>query len=491
MSNINPTSIDGTFPVAGQDNSSQGFRTNFTNIVNNFTYAYSEITDLQNKAILISALNGQTLNNDMAGAILRRPQLQSWTQTIYNLQYEAGNVTLDFNVANFQQITTNGPITLNFINWPSTTGATGTGYGLMRVWFNVISTAHTVTVPASVTTGVADIAGYNAGTCAITFDAPGYYAFDFSSFDGGVTYIMSDVTRNRNSLRDPNIYYNPAITTAPTLFVGYGQNGGGQTALSAAIAGDQGQNIVSVFGSYNSVAIGNLTSANVTNATIDTGKISGYSITSARGNLALGNVQPLQNNDYLGYYNAVGFTGNGAGGNTFQQMSSIVFYANGTNPAAGLGGNIALFTAIPNDGGSQNVVQAVGIENNQSVKFFGNAEVSGIFKTDGTIVEGGTYANTMVTTGGVYNQFVANSAISTLIVDSSASAAIPLANIVLPSNPVDRQKFKIVAAAPITSANVYAPNSAAIKWVTPTVFSAGNVSVQLTYLAGYGTWYRS
>jgi hypothetical protein len=29
-SNINPYNIDGTYPVAGQDNSSQGFRDNFT-----------------------------------------------------------------------------------------------------------------------------------------------------------------------------------------------------------------------------------------------------------------------------------------------------------------------------------------------------------------------------------------------------------------------------------------------------------------------------
>jgi hypothetical protein len=35
-SQINFNIIDGTYPVAGQDNSSQGFRDNFTNIKNNF-----------------------------------------------------------------------------------------------------------------------------------------------------------------------------------------------------------------------------------------------------------------------------------------------------------------------------------------------------------------------------------------------------------------------------------------------------------------------
>jgi hypothetical protein len=46
-SNINPNNINGNFPVAGQDNDSQGFRDNFTNILNNFSFAASEISDLQ------------------------------------------------------------------------------------------------------------------------------------------------------------------------------------------------------------------------------------------------------------------------------------------------------------------------------------------------------------------------------------------------------------------------------------------------------------
>ena len=51
-SNINPNDIDATYPIAGQDNDSQGFRDNFTNIKTNFQYAEDEITDLQNKVIL-------------------------------------------------------------------------------------------------------------------------------------------------------------------------------------------------------------------------------------------------------------------------------------------------------------------------------------------------------------------------------------------------------------------------------------------------------
>ena len=70
---INPNNINGAYPVAGQDNNSQGFRDNFTNIGTNFQYAANEITDLQNKAIVNSQLvGGQPLvnQNNMLGAPL-------------------------------------------------------------------------------------------------------------------------------------------------------------------------------------------------------------------------------------------------------------------------------------------------------------------------------------------------------------------------------------------------------------------------------------
>ena len=46
-SNITAGNIDGAYPIAGQDNDSQGFRDNFTNIKTNFEYADTEITALQ------------------------------------------------------------------------------------------------------------------------------------------------------------------------------------------------------------------------------------------------------------------------------------------------------------------------------------------------------------------------------------------------------------------------------------------------------------
>jgi len=480
-SNINPYNVDGTFPIAGQDNPSQGFRDNFTNIKNNFIFAENEISDLQTKVLTTSALNGQTLNNNMAGTQIIAPQLSSWTQSLLDLGVASSAVTLDFSKANFQKITTAAAINLNFTNWPATVGTGALGYGLMRVWINVTNVSHTVTLPSSVSIAVGDIAGYNASTGAITFDATGNYVFDFSSIDGGSHYLIFDVTRNRNSMRDPQIYFNPAVTSAPTLFLGYGQNAAGSTGLALAIAGDQGQNIVSAQGSYNSVAVGTLSLAGTTNATLDTTKIGGYTITAARGNLSTGTITPVQSGDYLGYRNAVAYTGQGGTANVFQQLSSIVHYATGSNVTYGLGGNIAFFTADDGGSGANVVLQAMGIENDQSVRVYGN------FYTKGGLVEGGTYVTSFATSGG--SSFTANNAVSTIIIDSTGSSSVANGTVILPTNPVDRQKIKIVSVAPIATANVY--STSAIKYVPTNKFASGNVTAQLTYISAVNTWYLS
>jgi hypothetical protein len=56
---INPSNIDITFPIAGQDNDTQGFRTNYQNIRNNFTIAASEISALQNNTTYTANLTVQ------------------------------------------------------------------------------------------------------------------------------------------------------------------------------------------------------------------------------------------------------------------------------------------------------------------------------------------------------------------------------------------------------------------------------------------------
>ena len=67
---INPTNIDITYPIAGQDNDTQGFRTNFTNIKNNFVQASLEITALQANTSVIQngVFNGNVVTSLISSA---------------------------------------------------------------------------------------------------------------------------------------------------------------------------------------------------------------------------------------------------------------------------------------------------------------------------------------------------------------------------------------------------------------------------------------
>jgi hypothetical protein len=374
-SNINPFNIDGTYPVAGQDNDSQGFRDNFTNTSTNFSTAYTEISDLQSKVLLKSALTGQSLNNSMGGAAISGLALTGASYTFNNRGTLSGAVTLDFSTGNFQKIVSGGSLTLGFSNWP----ATGT-LGSMVVWLNITNVAHTVTVGTTYS-NLIDIVGADANTGVITFDTVGNYLLEFITTDAGVTVLIAERNRNYASIRDKNLYFND--TVANTLFVGYGP------AITTAIAYNSGQSVITAAGSINTSAVGNLTLANLTNSRIDTGYLSGYTVTSSRGNLQTPSILPANSNDYLGFHNAVTFTGNGAG-NVFQQVSSMAFYATGSNVTYGLGGNIAFLTA--RDGGTDAVSfvrQAVGIENDQSTKLYGNLITSNTFVPSSSTTVGG------------------------------------------------------------------------------------------------------
>jgi hypothetical protein len=56
-STINSNNIDITYPIAGQDNDTQGFRDNFRNIKNNLNTARQEISELQDDVALTAKIN--------------------------------------------------------------------------------------------------------------------------------------------------------------------------------------------------------------------------------------------------------------------------------------------------------------------------------------------------------------------------------------------------------------------------------------------------
>ena len=218
MSNINPLNINGAYPVAGVDNDSQGFRDNFTNIKNNFQYASSELTDLQNKVIVKSALTGTTLNNNMQGTLLSGALIQNFSEVEYDNGIVSTTVYLDHLQGHYQRVQTNAAlIQIGFLSFP----VAGT-VGRIRLKLVVTNSSHRIKLPDSVTFGTQYLQDYNANSKTIGYSqsGAGTYLYEFISDDGGNNVTIIPLSRARNNV---DYYYanvangTPASPTALTV----------------------------------------------------------------------------------------------------------------------------------------------------------------------------------------------------------------------------------------------------------------------------------
>jgi hypothetical protein len=201
-SSINYNNIDGTYPVAGVDNDSQGFRTNFTNIRSNFQSAKGEIEDLQNKVILKSALTGTTLNNNMGGAPLNSALISNFAEAIVDLGSAVGSVTLDHSSAHNWSITPSGSFSIGFTNFPSSGQ-----FGRIRLKVVLDNVAKTMTLPSAVSKGIDSIEGLSSNV--ITFASADTYYFEFVTDDGGTSIHINDLTRPRKFTANTTTWDSP------------------------------------------------------------------------------------------------------------------------------------------------------------------------------------------------------------------------------------------------------------------------------------------
>ena len=230
---INPNDINGAYPVAGQDNNSQGFRDNFTNTATNFQYAADEITDLQNKAVLKAALTGTTLDNNMNGSPLYNFEASQVSGTLVPLGTTSGIVTLDWSAGSYQTLTTGGSVTLGFSNFP----ASGVSASIV-LRITVSSTAYTLTLPAAVSIGTSNLQGYASNV--ITFSTTGTYIFEFTTVNGGAAVSIVDLIRNRDPIYLPSSEDLAASASANLLVTtSYFTTSSAETATLAA--GAKGQ----------------------------------------------------------------------------------------------------------------------------------------------------------------------------------------------------------------------------------------------------------
>lgn len=364
-SNINPFNIDGTFPVAGQDNNSQGFRDNFTNIRNNFSFAKTEIETLQQNAVLKS---GGTGVNNMDGSSIENVVFANYRDRLITVTPDvaAGTFSLDVNEGSAFYIgETNQTITLSGIaNWPTS------GYAKITLMILVSQRNHEFRLQRSLPLiGVNEIAGYrlDIDTPVIAFDQIGLYIFEFSKTALSSSIIIRDLTRDKRYLQDRDLYFSGNLnsTLSKTLMVGYG-NFTDINYMAANLMVNSADR-VSTLGKVNAVTVGTLSVGNVTalGNVIRNGAVSGVTVTAGKGTPAL--LQPVSNGDMLGHVSSQQYTQTGPGQFQVVPAATIVYYAAGSS-TDGLGGNLAVFTK--RDGGA--LTKALSVENDQSTRFSGN-----------------------------------------------------------------------------------------------------------------------
>ena len=220
-SSINPSNVDGTYPVAGQDNDSQGFRDNFTNIKTNFTSAKTEIEALQTTSVTLSATNDFNFTGVISEALMKN------NADVVNALGSVTAVAMDHATATIHTATLSASGTVSFTNWPASLLG-----GRMRLVVTISNVAHTLTLPAAVTLGADTVQGISS--LVITFPATGTYIYDFSTVDGGTSVLVEDKTQSDASLGNIQINLNTITSTNTNGNIALTPNGTGQVVITKA-----------------------------------------------------------------------------------------------------------------------------------------------------------------------------------------------------------------------------------------------------------------
>jgi hypothetical protein len=195
-SRIDPSRIDESFPVQGQDNPSQGFRNNFLYIKQGLATARAEITDLQNKVVVKSALTNLTnavpprlIDNNLNGNKLENILVNQVAQTFKNNGNKGGgNLEIFVTEHQVQKIKFISNSTLKIRGWPPINSVAksykmrlhlcGDGLGSYRILFTTDSQ------------GVIKYAGDGAAFPNPFFVTTNDKVIDIWSYDGGVTVFF-------------------------------------------------------------------------------------------------------------------------------------------------------------------------------------------------------------------------------------------------------------------------------------------------------------
>jgi hypothetical protein len=198
MSSINTNNINVNYPVPGVNNTTQGFRDNFTSIKTNLNTAGTEITDLQNKAVLKAALDGQTLNNDMANTLISNATTRSFRASTYNLGNNVqGTTTINVSQGDVQYGTVTANTTINFGGW----APVGTQSNV-ELYLTIANSSAFITFPSTTNDGS------NVPTTGLT-----YTAVQLENYSSNTTPSAGNTHTNQVSVPAGVTQLNYLVTT--------------------------------------------------------------------------------------------------------------------------------------------------------------------------------------------------------------------------------------------------------------------------------------
>ena len=194
-SNINYASIDETYPIAGKDNDSQGFRDNFGYIKNSLEAAKSEIETIQLTTATTDA------NNDFNNYQISRANFINCGETLHNGNIVSSNTLISYVDGSMQIFSVDSDLTFTLSGFP----ADGTAGRLRIQLISQSNVSRTVTFAVNAGTiklntlfsgytgSLSQLASANTVNPLTVSSLTNPVVIDFWTYDGGSTVFMNYV----------------------------------------------------------------------------------------------------------------------------------------------------------------------------------------------------------------------------------------------------------------------------------------------------------
>lgn len=210
-SQVNTLGLNENYPVAGQNNPSQGFRDNFTKIKSTFGQVQVELTQLRNY-VLRKLEEGEIFehDNDVNYYKLIRAQLKAYSETFYDIGAADTVVSVNLQNGNFQKVTLTKTADLSLSGFPTTHNAVGR----LTLWVTVNNASHRLFIPNDMIYGTAVTYVVNG---QIRFPGEGNYLVEIVSVNYANQYWLIGVQGLETGGSGSSSVYQLPVASVSTL----------------------------------------------------------------------------------------------------------------------------------------------------------------------------------------------------------------------------------------------------------------------------------